>query len=172
MTLSSQVLRNSKHGGFTDVPGGLSQCWTFILIESFPDVQPESPKSKLVMICLCQIICCTQKVFDWRQASELSVHHSCEKDQQLQCLWNRAGNSHYFYCIQDLVLYPETLSRSELIPTALCLLGLREEPVGDVMQRNWTKKRSNWLNLYLCKFFPCQFRQMLLTIHSIMLSTH
>lgn len=35
-----------------------------------------------------------------------------------------------------------------------------------------SKKRSDWLNIHLCKYFPCQFRQKLLTIHSIMLSTH
>lgn len=168
MTLASQVLKNSKDGG-------LQMFWVvwpgvelIPLLRFFLMSSQSSGDHLLVSNHLLQ----PESV--WLETGQWVIcAHSYEKDQQAQCLWNRAENSHYFYCMQDLILYPETLSRSELIPTALCLLGLREEPVGDVMQRNWTKERAKeGLNVYLCKFFPCQFRQLLLTIHSIMLSTH
>lgn len=55
-----------KDGGFTDVLGSLIPVLNCFPYRDFffPDVQSESSKQKLVIFCLCYIICCNQKELD------------------------------------------------------------------------------------------------------------
>lgn len=116
----------------------LLSLWRFF---SWCAMQSESPRLRLVIICLCYLICYNQKEFDWRQAGGLSVDHSCGKDEQLQCLWNRAESNHYFCCIQQISsgILKYCLA-CQLLLTELCLPRLRQEPVGNIMQRSWARK--------------------------------
>lgn len=121
----------------------LSQCWTVFLTEIFFFLMSSlSLLSKNWWFFACVISsAATKKSLTEDMICGLSAHQSCEKDQQFQYLWNRAESNHYSYCIQQVssCILKHCLA-CQLLSTVLCLLGLREEPVGGTMQRSQGRK--------------------------------